>query len=244
MRNLLRQGQGVFWQRDRTRIWLRSAAKVAANLGVDRLSGKPVALPLVGLLSGVGQFRAELYAAFHSGRTKETPQGKRRARPIARETLTRLCGVGETSQRTYEARTGLAVQRNYTVGEVTNVTGPNTATDEQRAWRQGMAVFPLCDHLGQQGRAGRTYLGGHERRSKGRQKRINRALKDLVKQGTPGNVGEADEGRTVARRRYYVRGKDTMREAGSWSERTVYWCSGMSRRQGDRLALWQPVGGR
>ena len=152
---------------------------------------------------------------------------------------------------TSASRTRLTVQRNYAVGEATDLTGPHTATDEQRAWRQGTAVFPLRDHLGQQGRAGRTYLawqlpnsylGGHERRPKGRQQRINRALKDLVKQGTPGNVGEAEESRTVDRRRYYVRGKDAMRDASKRPQGTRYWRSGVSQRQGDRLALWQPTG--
>jgi hypothetical protein len=46
---------------------------VAFGLGVERLSGRPVALPLEALLNGIGRFRAELYAAFHSGRVKSEP---------------------------------------------------------------------------------------------------------------------------------------------------------------------------
>ena len=49
--NLLRAGDGLYWQRDTDRDgaeWLRlgSAARVAAGLGVPRLGGSPVAVPL------------------------------------------------------------------------------------------------------------------------------------------------------------------------------------------------------
>ncbi len=71
---------------------------------------------------------------------------------------------------------------------------------KERRW-QGQAVFELTDYRGQQGRKGETYLawqlpnsylGQHQHRPKGRQKRINRELKDLVMQGMPGNVEERD----------------------------------------------------
>ena len=47
LRNLLRQGQGIFWERDGERIWYRSTLRVADALGVERLTGRPVDLPLV-----------------------------------------------------------------------------------------------------------------------------------------------------------------------------------------------------
>lgn len=98
LRNLLKAGDGIFWVWGRQQVWLRSAARVAAALDVARLTGKPVALPLAALLGGIGDFRAHLYAAFHSGRAKETPQG-RQAMPLARATLTAVSGVGASSQR-------------------------------------------------------------------------------------------------------------------------------------------------
>src|SRR5690606_13344999 len=101
LRNLLQDGAEVFWVRDEETIWLRSAAKVAHALGVERLTGRPVALPVEALLNGIGNFRAHLYTAFHSGRTKETPRGSE-AMPISRTTLAELSGVGESSQRAYE----------------------------------------------------------------------------------------------------------------------------------------------
>ncbi|MCZ7668743.1 MAG: hypothetical protein M5U34_16865 [Chloroflexi bacterium] len=64
----MHQGEGLFWQRDKERIWLRSAGKVAANLDVRQLNGRPVAVPVKHLLGSIGEARAYLYATFHAGR--------------------------------------------------------------------------------------------------------------------------------------------------------------------------------
>ena len=50
LRNLLHTGSGVFWERDKEQIWLRSVAKVAHQLEVDRLS-RPIAIPNQNALS-------------------------------------------------------------------------------------------------------------------------------------------------------------------------------------------------
>ena len=127
-------------------------SKVALALGVERLAGRPVALPVAALVEGIGAFRAHLYTAFHSGRAKESVRG-REVMPIARATLADLSGVGVSSQRAYEKQTKLKVQANFAVGEV--ATEENR---ENRAWVQGQAVFELTDYRGQQGRKGETYL--------------------------------------------------------------------------------------
>ncbi len=240
-RNLLRDGDGVFWTRDREQIWLRSVSKVALALGVDRLAGRPVALPVAALVEGIGAFRAHLYTAFHSGRTKESTRG-RQVMPIARVTLAGLSGVGASSQRAYEKQTKLKVQANFAVGEV--ATEENR---ENRAWTQGQAVFELTDYRGQQGRKGETYLawqlpnsylGQHQHRPKGRQKRINRELKDLVMQGMPGNVEERAE--THPEKRYYPNGKEAARGCGRGQESDVYWPQQQTRNR--PFVLWQQVG--
>ncbi|MBK9055829.1 MAG: hypothetical protein IPL78_34475 [Chloroflexi bacterium] len=239
-RNLLRDGDGVFWTRDREQIWLRSVAKVALALGVDRLAGRPVALPVAALVEGIGAFRAHLYTAFHSGRTKESTRG-RQVMPIARVTLAGLSGVGASSQRAYEKQTKLKVQANFAVGEV--ATEENR---ENRAWTQGQAVFELTDYRGQQGRKGETYLawqlpnsylGQHQHRPKGRQKRINRELKDLVMQGMPGNV----EGRVRRTQRNGItpmaKRRLSLRPAG---KRELYWKR--DRTGNGPYEVWQQLG--
>ena len=243
LRNLLKAGDGVFWTRDKAGVWLRSAARVAAALQVVQLTGRPVALPVAALLEGVGAFRAHLYAAFHSGRIKETPDG-RRAMPIARETMTELSGVGRSSQRVYEERVGIAVQANFAVGEVAT-----KETRQKRAWQQGRALFDLKDYLGQQGKKGKTYLawqlpnsycGQHRHRPRGRQKRINRELKDLVMQGMPGNGEETSETQKPEKV-YFPNGKLAAKAYGRHPERDLYW---KRHRTGNgRFSLWQQLGG-
>jgi hypothetical protein len=250
LRNLLQDGEGVFWVRDEETIWLRSAAKAAHALGVERLTGRPVALPVEALLNGIGNFRAHLYTAFHSGRTKETPRGSD-AMPISRSTLTELSGVGASSQRAYEAQADVEIQENFAVGE--RATKEN---HENRAWTQGQAVFELKDYRGRQGKKGQTYLawqlpnsyiGAHPHRPKGRQKRINRELKDLVMKGMPGNVEGTSETRKPEKgfarklkKVFFPNGKLAARAYGRNPDQELYWRR--HRTRNGRFELWQRLG--
>ncbi|MBP6786427.1 MAG: hypothetical protein KA170_02475 [Candidatus Promineofilum sp.] len=196
--NLLRAGDGLYWQRDTGRDgaeWLRlgSTARVAAGLGVRRLGGSPVAVPPAALTGTIGQARAHLYAAFHSGRTRtDLLTGERRAAgPIARATLCKLSGAAANSQRNYERRTRVGRRSAIAVGPLV------VAADEHEvAWRRGQALFRLRDGHGRHGRPGAVYLawqlpneytGPHATLPRGRQKRLNRALADLFHDGMTGN---------------------------------------------------------
>jgi hypothetical protein len=249
LRNLLRDGDDLYWTRDEERIWLRSAAKVAYGLGVARLSGRPVALPLEALVNGIGRFRAELYAAFHSSRVKTNPDGEAQAMPIARETLTNLSGVGETTQRRYEEQlerteTAVAIQPNFAIGH-----RASQKELEDRGWQQGNALFTLEDFRGQQGPKGRQYVawqlpnsytGSHQHRPQGRQRRINRQLKDLVMKGMPGNEGEAVDARQPDPARdklYYPTGKLAAKAFNRRKSDNCYWRQAVTRN--GRYAIWQ-----
>jgi hypothetical protein len=188
LRNLLRQGKGIFWQGDKERLWLKSVAKVAVALGVERLRGRPVTLPVAILLSGIGQVRAHFYASFHSGQagTEEQVPGS----PISRAILSQLTGVPERSQRLYEQAAGIRVRRNFAVGE--SCTADNF---QERAWRHGRGTFKFTDHGAKFGRVSQTYvawrlpnsyLGCHQQCAKGRQKKINQQI-DLVDKWAQGN---------------------------------------------------------
>ncbi|MBK8989736.1 MAG: hypothetical protein IPM39_27370 [Chloroflexi bacterium] len=250
MRNLLRDGEGLFWTRDKTHIWLHSTARVAHVLGVARLSGRPVALPVNALLEGIGAFRAHLYAAFHSGRVRagsgatkgRSPEGQ--AVPIARDTLAGLSGVGRSSQRAYEARLRLRPQANFAIGETAS-----EMNKEERAWHQGQALFELRDYRGEQGKQGKSYLawqlpnsygGQHQQRPKGRQKRINRQLEDLVMKGMPGNIeteGEVQQ----PEKRYYPNGRSAGQARGPRVGDVRYWRQ--HKTKNGRFILWRPVQG-
>ena len=195
LRNLLRQGQGVFWDRDAKRIWLRSVVKVAAALDVTRFDGAPVALPVCALLGSIGDVRAQLYAAFHSGRSVTG-----RSKPIARATLSTLTGVAESSQRIYEQRCTVVTQFQYAIGPAQD------KIEQKDGWQQGNRSFLLTDHQGKYGQRGNSYLAWqlpntysktHRQLTRGNQKRLNQQLADLLNKGTTGN------GKPMVERTYF-----------------------------------------
>ena len=230
LRNLLRQGQGVFWQQDKERLWLRSAGRVAATLGVERLRGRPVALPLPVLLGGIGQVRAHFYASFHSGRTGgEKDQA---GDPINRATLEKITHVPARTQRLYEERSGVQSQANMAVGERLNQKNL-----QERAWRHGRAVFPFVDNVGKHGPAGgryvawrlpNSYQGPHALSPKGRLKKINRQI-DLVHSRAQGNSLYRVSTRHTVERLFHTSGQEAGRAYNRDQSRDIYYPSGRPR---------------
>jgi hypothetical protein len=237
--NLLRAGDDLFWQRDTGRDgaeWLRmhSAVRVAAALGVRRLGGSPVAVPLSALTGTIGQARAHLYASFHSGRSRtDLLTGEKQARgPISRTTLCKLSGAAANSQRNYERRARVGRRSAIAIGPRVSA-----ADEQETAWRRGRAIFRFRDDKGRHGRPGAVYLawqlpneytGPHDTLPRGRLKRLNRALADLFHDGMTGNSGRA-EGR-VAGGRWQVAGAQypvsseqypASRSVGQWVSREV-----------------------
>ena len=253
-RNLLQQGRGVFWERacpepaegDKAcpeslpracrggrgeRVWFKSAAKVAAALGVERLSGHPVQLPIEALLGGIGQVRAHFYASFHSGRRSENP--------VSRSKLEEITHVPERTQRMYEQTAGVNSQHNIAIG-------PQYSEKEvqERAWRHGRATFNFIDKEGKQGPAGQNYVawrlpnsyeGCHEPSPKGRQKKINQQLRELVMKGMRAN------GREKVERLFWANGA----AAGKGYNRNpgidAYWPHGP--RRSSQYILWGVIPG-
>jgi len=253
-RNLLQQGRGVFWERacpepaegDKAcpeslpracrggrgeRVWFKSAAKVAAALGVERLSGHPVQLPIEALLGGIGQVRAHFYASFHGGRRSENP--------VSRSKLEEITHVPERTQRIYEQTAGVNSQHNIAIG-------PQYSEKEvqERAWRHGRATFNFIDKEGKQGPAGQNYVawrlpnsyeGCHEPSPKGRQKKINQQLRELVMKGMRAN------GREKVERLFWANGA----AAGKGYNRNpgidAYWPNGP--RRASHYILWGVIPG-
>lgn len=219
LRNLLAQGEGIFWRRTRARIWLRSTTKTAAALGVERLRGKPIALSIKSLLGTIGTVRAHLYASFHSGRDA------RKAGPIARATLAQLSHVHPRTQRNYERRAHVRTSANFALGQRAR------GCMQESVWQRGRALFEFADHHGRHGRPGQTYeawqlpnsyVGPHPVLQRGRQKRINRELADLLHNGMTGN-DQPSQTDTETVRRYYSRGQQAARAYNQRTERDIYW---------------------
>ena len=130
-------------------MWLFGAARTAAYvLEVERLTGKPVALPLSAITESIGTFKAHLYGAWHSGR--------KTTNPISRKVQENITGVPERTQRHYckiakvERKSNIAIGRKHTPLNV-----------EEAAWQHSRAVFDFIDSQGKQGRKGGHYLAWH-----------------------------------------------------------------------------------
>ncbi|MCB9434063.1 MAG: hypothetical protein H6668_18995 [Ardenticatenaceae bacterium] len=229
-RNLLAQGEDVYWTRDKERIWLRGTVAVAHLLGVTRLTGAPVVLPLTAVYGGIGLFRAHLYASRHSGRKE--------AAPISRAVLRQQSGVAGRTQRHYDLRARVQRTRNVAVGErAANVSW------ETIGWEQGRAVFIMKDRNGRYGSPNQTYAawqlpnsysGPHRRCGRGRQRKMNRQLVDLVQTGMRGN-GQ----RQQISRCYFRNGKTAVLQHKA---STTYWPN--QRQDGGRTtAYWHVVSG-
>jgi hypothetical protein len=238
---LLADGDGFFWEREGSdKVWLRGQAKVAAALGISRLHGRTVELPLSVLLGPIGDLRAHLYASFHSSRggagaSREVTSGElaseelapgELAPPISRAALRELSGAAPRTQQCYDARARVEVQPCLAIGGLAT-----TSSSQTNAWQHGRAAFTFTDHRGKQGAAGRRYqahrlpnryVGPHPRR--GKPKRLNRQLIDLCQQGYAGN-GQPESEPGTAARRYYADGAAAGR----------VWL----RQQGRVLVYWQ-----
>jgi hypothetical protein len=198
-------------------------------LGVERLSGRPVALPLSVLLRGIGDVRAHLYASFHSGR--------RHNKPISRRTLEEISGVPARTQRQYEEIAGITSRRNIAIGEKYTLESV-----QKRAWLHGTASFDFIDHHGRQGPEKRHYIawhlpnsyqGCHDQAARGRMRKINREI-DLVNKRAQGN-GLRDH-------LFHPDGAAAGKAYGRNSRVDAYWHSERGRRK--RKELWYVLPGR
>ena len=223
LRQLLSQGEGVFWQRGdearpdgADRLWLNGAHRIAHALDCGKLQGFPVELPVETLLGGIQTVRAAFYAAFHSGRKDS---------PISRDTLATISGIPGRTQLEYDRAARVRRQRNMAIGE-----RYSAERLQERAWQRGRAAFRFIDTAGQQGRAGGEYVAWHlpnsyegpyARRATGGRKRLNRKLADLVIKGIPGNDGQAVE------RVFWPDGAAAAKGYNRGPEKDAYW-----RREG------------
>lgn len=197
-RHLLQIGQGIFWVRDKTTVWLKSAVKVAAALGVERFCDKPILLNTKELIETIGDVRATFYSAFHGGR---------QSKPIARDTLYDVCGVKRDSQRNYEKRSEIEAVPQFTI---------SYESPENASHHHGSAVFRFTDYNGKLGPQGKVYFAwqlpnryevAHTQLSKRHHRRLNRKLNVLLNTGTTGN-GQ------WKKRQFYHEMKDALHATG------------------------------
>ncbi len=254
LRNLLNQGQGIFWEtqqaqdRSRDRIWLKSPARVAVALGLERLAGRPEEIPLASLLGGIGRVRAHFYATFHSGRQTGADPGA----PISRARLADLTHVPPRTQRLYDETAGIKRQANYAIGP-----DYNKENIQERAWQHGRAVFKFIDHQGKQGHAGRRYVAWRLPNSyaiadgfiadnaapSGKRKRNNKRPVDLVTIGAQGNDRSLIRCPRQATTLFHPDGGAAGKAYNGDCSVDAYWPEpGQASRAGRPVKIWQVIG--
>lgn len=192
LRQVMNQGEGRWWARERGRGVVRlrytSAADLALLLDIERLTGVPVSLPARVLLDSIGEFKAMLVASIHASRADQEGE----TAPISRQCLAELNGVSVRTLQRYDKRAGVRAVPNYEVG---NPVTPESA--QEAAWDAGTAHFELTDHRGKQGPAGRKYNARQlpnsyiatksETAPRGRQRKINKCISNARDNGARAN---------------------------------------------------------
>ena len=216
LRSIMNSGNKSFWTLDKNkgRIWVYGAAKIATTMNVPRLEGRPVALRLDELRS-LGKFKAALYASWHAGRGRQ-------AYPVSRETQAAVMGVPDRTQRHYCQIAGIQRQPNYVIDE--RQTRDNA---QEYNYQHGRAMFTIDDVKGKHGPPKRrynarqiasTHTANHQTLPKGRQRRINHYLRqDLVTKGMQGNS------QTMIVKRYYPNGYEAAKAHSKRPYTPHYW---------------------
>jgi hypothetical protein len=194
LRSLMNGGEGRYWTRETGRHGVErlryvTPADLALALGLEHLIGDPVIIPVEILTSSIADLRAHLVASIHAARQGEDD----RTAPISRGTLVNMTGASERTLRRYDKRAGVDSFPNYEIGGVAT-----TAAMQDAAWEHGTAVFEFVDYKGYQGRAGQhliarvlpnSYSTEMQTAPRGRQRKINRKLRDACDQGAQANDG-------------------------------------------------------
>lgn len=230
LRNLLKNGDNLFWTLSNGRVWLRSVPKVAHQLGISRFKTNPVLLPQNLLLGKISVLRAHLYATFLSGR-----QGNGTA-PISRAAIEAETSISPRIQRLYERTAKVSHQTHYCLG-----THYSNTNFEESAWKYGHSIFKLKDVLGKQGTPGREYIawqlpnsysGPHKQLSKRLRTRMNKRLVDLLNKGMTGNDQHQNvrPAKMLLQRRYFVNGRHAVKATNRQPMRPIYLRDGQDER--------------
>lgn len=221
LREIVRAGTGLFWERDgHGRLFLYSAERVAAAYHIERLGGDNVAIPIRDFLQGMAVYNAVIYSAFHAGRE---------CRPISRETMSEIVGRSVRRLQDYDALAGIKRQRNFSI-----ISSVDSADKMTLIYQHGRAIFKFTDYLGKQGRQGQQYFAIRlpnsyksplSAASKGRKRAITRHLRRLAE-----NEARATD-KARYRRLFQLEAKHAVKKIGKQDT----YLHGYSRRE---YAFW------
>ena len=243
LKNILQRGEGLFWQRVKSkgqlRIRLVARVKVASRLLNGRLRGQEVSFPVQHLFgSGRGQqatVNAALYTAVHAGQIAR----KGKTGPISRARLRDVSGCSSYRQRHYEKRMGISVTSHL------HILGRHNEYDLQRLrLHQGVPAYKHTDYRGKinRHRRGADYIARRLPNSYStpatftvvhswRQRTINRQLGGLCLMGSEGS----DSNKYV--RLFHENTVEAVRSFNRDPQRTAY----CPLKQGTTTHLWRAI---
>jgi len=228
-RQLVKEGDGRYWLKQNGRLWMRSTANIAHELGINQLSGRFVFIE-ENIISGqTAVFRSYCFSAWLSNHEN----------PLSQITIKGLTGIPERTQRRYCRMAGVTVQKNITIGPASK-----NADLHELSYRHG-GVFSFTDYRGQCGPAYRNYYAWHlpasyhvqcTRGSRKQQTRNNHKLADLAKAGTMGN-GDNFHGSRL----FFANGKAAARAVSRQVSGTmgdIYW---LQKRAKTGTGIWAVI---
>lgn len=203
-RQILNAGDGRYWKVTHNgRVRYRAPWRIMVTLDAGKLQGDKVMFPAAVLFNGLKKYKAYILDAFHSGRPSANPDDENDnfGAPITRQTLRKITGVSESTQREYHHLT--AVRRRSNIA----ITNEKYAAEnvENRTWEHGFSVFKFNDFRGRQRKIGlkpgdeviawrlpNSYEGSLATAAAGRKKKLNRMI-GLVTIGARGSGAEIEQ---------------------------------------------------
>lgn len=103
----LKAGEGIFWTQDKSgRLWWHRSERVMTAFGLAKV-GRKISIPNEDLLNGLQRMRTALFNCRFNGKENQW---------ASRETLAKLTGVEERTQRNYKQHTVAEIMPVFTLG--------------------------------------------------------------------------------------------------------------------------------
>lgn len=106
-RTIVERGEGVYWTVRSGRLWLHGTARVCKSLGIDKLQGRSVEIPIEKLLGPIHKVRSTFYAGDVGGRVEP--------KPMSRRVIEKRIGVSPRRQKRYERLARIKVKKQTAV---------------------------------------------------------------------------------------------------------------------------------
>ena len=190
MRQVLALGNGVLWDIVGDRLCLRRPARIIIQLSGDRLTGKPVSVPIADIVSSQGAYNRTVYHSWLSGRIDNSP--------ISRAAIEKATGNPVSTQQHYDRCAGIKPERNITI----------IGDYSKEAYQEALSQYGGAAYKYKDSRSGKMIIvrqlpnvheQAFEHSANGRMRKINSEIPHLVKIPQPGKCED-----DIYQKRYFA----------------------------------------